>query len=224
MTQKEQFLTLVETSLKQIDLHKHIALACEVDDLIVSLHDKVLAHFSALKDLVLGNELSVNYTNQFTNDINQTLNNFPYRQQQNILFIQPQNKEGIKKSIEGNLLAIEKQIKLMQFNLDFFKKLNFLNSNIVAIGANGSGKTTLSNDLKKYLPNNGVVISAQKVLIIPTFSGISNFANTTQQLQSSQVADKSLKVTYTTENNGNAYQIRFYKFRFILFVKIYIRY
>jgi ABC-type cobalamin/Fe3+-siderophores transport system ATPase subunit len=207
MTQKEQFLALAEASIKQIDLHKQVALACEVDDLIVSLHDEVLTHFSALKDLVSGSELSVNYTNQFTNDINQTLNSFPYRQQQNIQFIQPQNKEGIKKNIEGNLLSIEKQLKLMQFNLEFFKKLNFLNSNIVAVGANGSGKTTLSNDLKKYLPNNGVVISAQKVLIIPTFSGISNYENTTKQLQSAQVADKSLKVTYTTENSGNAYHL-----------------
>ncbi len=207
MTHKEQFLVLVEASIKQIELHKQIALACDVDGLIVSLNDKVLKHFYALKDLVSGSELSVNYTNQFSNDINQTLNSFPFRHHQNIQFIQSQNKEEIKKSFESNFLEIEKQIKLMQFNLDFFNKLNFLNSNIVAVGANGSGKTTLSNDLKKYLPNNGVVISAQKVLIIPTFSGISNYTNTAQELKSSQVADKSLKVTYTTENSNNAYTL-----------------
>lgn len=207
MTHIEQFLALAEASIQQINQNKQIALACEVDDLLVSLHDKVLEHFSTLREIVSLNELSVNYLKQFTNDINQTLNHFPYRQHQNTLFIQPQNKDEIRKNIESNLLAIEKQITLMKFNLDFFSKLNFLNSNIVAVGANGSGKTTLSNDLKKYLPNNGVVISAQKVLIIPTFSGISNYANTTQQLQSSQVADKSLKVTYSTESNNNAYSL-----------------
>jgi len=207
MTHIEQFLELTEASIQQINQNKQIALACEVDDLLVSLHDKVIEHFSTLKEIVSVNELSVNYSNQFTNDVNQTLNHFPYRHHQNTSLIQPQNKEEIRKNIESNLLAIEKQITLMKFNLDFFSKLNFLNSNIVAVGANGSGKTTLSNDLKKYLPNNGVVISAQKVLIIPTFSGISNYANTTQQLQSSQVADKSLKVTYSTESNNNAYSL-----------------
>jgi len=93
------------------------------------------------------------------------------------------------------------------FNLDFFGKLNFFNSNIVAIGANGSGKTTLSNDLKKYLQNTGVVISAQKVLIIPTFSGVSNINNTSKKLQESQTTDKSLRVTYSTENQGSSWNV-----------------
>src|SRR5690606_25271096 len=150
MTHIEQFLELTEASIQQINQNKQIALACEVDDLLVSLHDKVIEHFSTLKEIVSVNELSVNYSNQFTNDVNQTLNHFPYRHHQNTSLIQPQNKEEIKKNIESNLLAIEKQITLMKFNLDFFSKLNFLNSNIVAVGANGSGKTTLSNDLKKY--------------------------------------------------------------------------
>lgn len=207
MTEKDNFLQFIETTLKQLNLHRRIAVECEVDEIMIDLHDKIISHSSILQELVINTELSVNYINQFLNDITQTLNSFPYRQHQNIDFIQSQNKEQLKKSIENQILPLEKQLKLLQFNLDFFKKLNFFNSNIVAIGANGSGKTTLSNDLKKYLPNTGVVISAQKVLIIPTFSGVSNFNNTNQKLQNSQVADKSLKVTYSTENNGNAYHI-----------------
>ena len=72
MTEKEHFLALADASIKQVDLHKQIAIASEVDELIISLHEKVLTHFTTLRDLVSANELSVNYTNQFTNDINQT--------------------------------------------------------------------------------------------------------------------------------------------------------
>lgn len=207
MNERDTFLQNIELTLKQLSLHRQISAECNVDEIMIELHDKVILHVSNVQDIVSATELSVNYINQFQNDINQTLNNFPYRQQQNLDFLQSQNREQLKTNIEYQILPLEKQLKLLQFNLDFFRKLNFFNSNIVAIGANGSGKTTLSNELKKYLPNTGVVISAQKVLIIPTFSGVSNFNNTNQKLQTSQIADKSLKVTFSTENNGNAYQI-----------------
>jgi energy-coupling factor transporter ATP-binding protein EcfA2 len=207
MNERDTFLQNIELALKQLSLHRQISAECNVDEIMIELHDKVIFHISNVRDIVSTTELSVNYINQFQNDINQTLNNFPYHQQQNLDFLQSQNREELKINIEYQILPLEKQLKLLQFNIDFFRKLNFFNSNIVAIGANGSGKTTLSNDLKKYLPNTGVVISAQKVLIIPTFSGVSNFNNTNQKLQTSQVADKSLKVTFSTENNGNAYHI-----------------
>ena len=207
MNERDTFLQNIELTLKQLSLHRQISVECNVDEIMIELHDKVILHVSTVLDITSTTELSVNYINQFHSDINQTLNNFPYRQQENLDFLQSQNREQLKTNIESQILPLEKQLNLLQFNLDFFKKLNFFNSNIVAIGANGSGKTTLSNDLKRYLPNTGVVISAQKVLIIPTFSGVSNFNNTNQKLQTSQVADKSLKVTFSTENNGNAYHI-----------------
>jgi len=207
MTEKETFLQLIETSLIQLNLHRQISVECEVDEIILELHDKTIFQCGILKDLVTSRDLSLNYIKQFQNDLTQTINCFPYRNHQNFEFIQTQNKETFKKTIENQIIPIEKQLKLLQFNLDFFNKLNFFSSNIVAIGANGSGKTTLSNDLKKYLPNTGVVISAQKVLIIPTFSGVSNYNNTNQKLQQSQTADKSLKVTYSTESNGNSWSI-----------------
>jgi energy-coupling factor transporter ATP-binding protein EcfA2 len=207
MTQRDTFIQNMELALKQLTLHKEIATECQVDEKMIDLHDKVISYASTVRDIVNTNELSVNYINQFQNDINKTLSHFPYRQQQNLDFLKTQNKEQLKRNIEDQIIPLEKQLKLLQFNIEFFRKLNFFSSNLVAIGANGSGKTTLSNDLKKYLPNTGVVISAQKVLIIPTFSGVSNFNNTNQKLQTSQVADKSLKGTYSTESKGNAYSM-----------------
>lgn len=207
MTEKDKFLEFIETTLLQLGLHNEICKICEVNEIMVDLHDKIILHCYILKKVISEKNLATNYIQQFQNDLTQALNYLPYRKHQNLDFIQPQNKEIIKTGIENQIFPLENQLKLLQFNFDFFTKLNFFNSNIVAIGANGSGKTTLSNDLKKYLPNTGVVISAQKVLIIPTFSGVSNFNNTNQKLQNSQVADKSMKVTYSTESNGNAYSL-----------------
>lgn len=207
MTPKETFLNFIETSLQQIILHKQIAVECEVNDYMLDLHDKVINHFRKLQSTVSALEMSFNYINQFQTDINQTLTFFPYIQQSDLKFININQKPQYKGAIEIQNANINNQLKQLEFNFDFFKKLGFFNNNIVAIGANGSGKTTLSNDLKKYLPKTGVVISAQKVLIIPTFSGVSNFNNTNQKLQQSQTADKSLKVTYSTENNGNSWGI-----------------
>lgn len=204
---KETLLDFIEISIKQIELHKQISTECEVDKVMIELHDKTSSAFEIVKNVLTENDLAVNYIQQFHNDISQTLNFFTYRQHQNLSFIQPHNKEDLKKGIENQIIPLEKQLKQVNFNLDFFRKLNFFSSNIVAVGANGSGKTTLSNDFKKYLPNTGIVISAQKVLIIPTFSGVSNFNNTSQKLQQSQAIDKSLKVTYSTENQGNSWSI-----------------
>ena len=204
---KDTLLDFIENSFKQIELHKQISTECEVDEVVLGLHDETNSVFEIVKTIVTERNLTVNYLQQFHNDLSQTLNFFTYRQHQNLSFIQPHNKEDLKRGIENQIIPLEKQLKQVNFNLDFFRKLNFFSSNIVAVGANGSGKTTLSNDLKKYLPNTGIVISAQKVLIIPTFSGVSNFNNTSKKLEHSQAIDKSLKVTYSTENQGNSWSI-----------------
>lgn len=207
MTEKDNFIEFISVTIKQLELHKQISIICEVEEIILNLHDKVIAHCESLNQVVKEKTLATNYIQQFQNDLNQTCNYFPYRQQQDLSFIQESNNEGLKNTINNQIEPLEKQLQLMLFNFGFFTKLNFFNSNIVAIGANGSGKTTLSNDLKRYLPNTGVVISAQKVLIIPTFDGVSNFNSTNQKLQQSQNADKSSKVTFSTENNGSSYNI-----------------
>lgn len=204
---KEILLDFIEISTKQIQLHKQISTACEVDEILLELHDKTIFAFETVKKIVTERNLAVNYIQQFQNDLSQTLNSFAYRQYSDLSFIQPHNKEDLRRNIERQVIPLENQLKQVNFNLDFFNKLNFFSSNIVAVGANGSGKTTLSNDFKKYLPNTGIVISVQKVLIIPTFSGVSNFNNTSQKLQQSQTIDKSLKVTYSTENQGNSWSI-----------------
>ncbi len=53
-----------------------------------------------------------------------------------------------------------------------FRSVGFVDKNTVIVGANGSGKTTLANNLKKTLNSlDGIVIPAQKLLLVPTFAG-----------------------------------------------------
>jgi len=206
MTNKEIFFEFLEDCLKQLYHHRQIAVNCNVEARTIGLNDKIIEHCEVLKVIAKNTELSINYINQFQGDVNQALNYFPYRLFTN-LEIQEDQKPGAKKNIESHSDNIELALIQLQFNLSFFQKLGFLNKSIVAIGANGSGKTSLSNGLKKYLPQNGVVISAQRILIVPTFSGISNINSTSQKLAANQVADKTYKTTYSTENQGNAYGI-----------------
>lgn len=207
MTTKETFLEILSKSIGIINFQESISQKVDCIAKTTEIINDVSKHFSMLHHFVESNELSDNYINQFTNEVNQTLNLFPYRNQINLDFILEGHKSSIKLTLESQNTALENQLKLMQFNFDFFSKLGFFQNNVVAVGANGSGKTSLSNELKKYLPQNGVVIAAQKILIVPTFSGISNETTTNQKLAETQSADKTLKTTYSTESNGNAYHI-----------------
>ncbi len=206
VTKQDQLIEFIDAAIGQVDNQKLLSIQFQVSDESIELHKKVINHFKKIKYLLETTKLSLNYVNQFLNEVTQTLELFPYRKHKSNQ-VQPDQVENAKHGIETYNHRITYQLELIEFNYNFFEKLGFLRDNIVAVGANGSGKTTLSNGLKKYLPQNGVVISAQKVLIVPTFSGISNYDVTNQKLQTIQQADKSLRTTYSTESNGNSYHI-----------------
>jgi energy-coupling factor transporter ATP-binding protein EcfA2 len=110
--------------------------------------------------------------------------------------------EHIIQNIDGQI--IKHNIESMWFNYDFFCNLGFFEKNIVVIGANGSGKTSLTNKLKYVLPDRtSIVISAQKILIIPTFDGISNYNNTSKELTKTYGYDKQNKSTYDAKKSDS---------------------
>lgn len=206
MGQKGTILQLIETSISELKNQLEIAITCELESNSINQINDLLLHFNKVFEIISDSNLSDNYLIQFQNEIQQTMSLFQFRKQ-HVDFNNPSSISLLKSKLEAQSEKIGKQIELLTFNFDFFSKLGFFRNNIVAIGANGSGKTSLSNNLKQYLPKSGVVISAQKILIIPTFSGISNFEHTNQKLSAAQTADKTLKTTYNTESNGNAYGI-----------------
>jgi hypothetical protein len=63
---------------------------------MIELHDKVILYVSNILDIFSATGLSVNYINQFHSDINQTLDNFTYLKEQNLDFLESQNREQLK--------------------------------------------------------------------------------------------------------------------------------
>jgi ABC-type dipeptide/oligopeptide/nickel transport system ATPase component len=197
MTEKDQLISLLNDTIHQALNHKKTAISSDADEIILNLHDELISRLDFLKTFISEKDIPINYIKQFQNELNQTLQYLPYRFQ-NFHSTDAQSKTAFQLSFKQHLPNLEKQLKQFDFLLHFFDKIGYIDENIVAIGANGSGKSTLSNELKKLLPNTGVVISAQKILIIPTFSGISNYSNTTAELKKVQIADKSLRTTFNS--------------------------
>lgn len=73
------------------------------------------------------------------------------------------------------------------YSYDIWKQLGFLKENVVLIGVNGSGKSTLAQLIQSTLPSkNGIVINAQKYLIIPTLNSIPSYNRVLRKLNEFQ--------------------------------------
>lgn len=187
----EFFKTFVESALKELMLHRQIAFECGCKDETLNIFDDTIHLCQSLNEIAVEGALKVNYLNQFQGSIESILQYLNYRGQQDTKFLERVDKMGIRDSIDANADPISQFYDKLKFNLDFFKKIGFFTSNVVAIGANGSGKTSLSNKFKNYLHNNGVVISAQRILFVPNFDSISNPSTTATALRKTQLRDKS---------------------------------
>ena len=90
----------------------------------------------------------------------------------------------------------------------FFSDLNFVLENTIIIGANGSGKSTLASTLKATIDErDGIVIPAQKLLIVPTFDNTPNFSNSSTEYEKYQKSYSDGKTTYNaSQTNDIPYQ------------------
>lgn len=194
--QLENFLAFIEQAKENLNIDRQAAFELECSESTLDILDKVIALTNMLEEKAKVGDLKVNYLNQFQSNLNSILSSLSFRGHKDINFIAHRDdnwKTSIKKQIEQNSLNISTQYHHIEFNIDFFDKIGYFDSNVVAIGANGSGKTTLSNKFKSYLQNNGVVISAQRILLVPSFDAISNPSKTASELKQTQVRDKSNK-------------------------------
>lgn len=97
------------------------------------------------------------------------------------------------KTIADQIINIDKLCE----TYDFYKKLGFAQKNTVLVGANGCGKTSLANLLKRTLDNrDGIVIPAQKLLILPKFSNTPNLASAMTHFEQYQNDILTDKVTF----------------------------
>lgn len=86
----------------------------------------------------------------------------------------------------------------------FYKDLGFFTENIVVVGANGSGKSTLANNLKTTIDErDGIVIPAQKLLIIPTFDNTPNYNTSNQEYKKYEKNHSDNKTTYNASKTDD---------------------
>lgn len=194
--QLEAFLTYIESAKKDLNIHRQVSFELSCNESTLDIIDKIIVLITSIEDKAATGNYQINYLNQFRTNIDSILGNLPFRGQQNTSFIPSQNEHWVtqnRNNIEQRTVNFIRFYDQLNFNIDFFNKIGFFNNNVVAIGANGSGKTTLSNKFKSYLQNNGVVISAQRILLVPSFDSISNPAKTASELKQSQLRDKTNK-------------------------------
>ncbi|WP_162622439.1 DUF4435 domain-containing protein [Acinetobacter baumannii] len=108
-----------------------------------------------------------------------------------VLYFTEQNFGGFEEYIHFNEI-----FNNIAFTLNFFEQLNYLTQNMVLLGANGSGKSSLAFNLKCSLGKYSLIISAQKLLLIPEFDSISNTNNTKSLLLNQQENINHHRYTY----------------------------
>lgn len=194
--QLQNFLNFISTAKADLNLHRQVAFELDCSENSLDILDKVIGLSTEIEEKSSQSSYPINYLNQFQSNINSMLGNLPFRGQKDTSFMPVGNENWnlrTKNQLEQQIANISNLYNQLEFNIDFFRKIGFFNNNVVAIGANGSGKTTLSNKFKSYLQNNGVVISAQRILLVPNFDAISNPTKTATDLKQYQLRDKSNK-------------------------------
>lgn len=113
------------------------------------------------------------------------------------------NSEQKKKYDEKHIELTSKFQKYLQA-YQLFKCIGYAEKNIVIIGANGSGKTTLAYNLKETLStDDGIVIPAQKLLLVPTFDSIPLYKREKDAFSSYQKKILDDKRTFNSKSNDD---------------------
>ncbi|MDQ8750636.1 AAA family ATPase [Elizabethkingia miricola] len=192
----DSFLYFIEKLKKELNFNRQAAFELGCNTSTLDILDKALSLLPKLEEKATQGEIKVNYINQFQSNLNNIFSNLIFFGRVDTSFIDNQHeswKAEYKRNYEQNSLEILRQYEQIEFNIDFFNKIGYFDNNVVAIGANGSGKTSLSNQFKTYLQYNGIVISAQRILLVPSFHSIANPIKTASELKEFQTKDKSNK-------------------------------
>ncbi|CAD5277586.1 MULTISPECIES: AAA family ATPase [unclassified Imperialibacter] len=190
------FIDFFSSAKRDLNLEREVAFEVGCSEAALQILDEAIFASGIVEEKFTIGHLKINHVNQFHPNISSIQGALRFRGQPDSSFVRQQDddwKNDAKKLIQQASAQISFQLQQLNFNLAFFEKIGYLSGHIVAIGANGSGKTTLSNLFKTYLGDNGVVISAQRILLVPNFDSISNPTYTANELRDSQARDKTNK-------------------------------
>ena len=196
---------------KEAILHKEAYNLLEIEEKKLTIFDVIIEIATKIETQISITKIDSSYLQLYNTQISQILGNLPYRGQADANFVIHQNVQWKEQQKDSFLQYIYSTITKItdgfKFQIDFFDKIGNFDSNIVIVGANGSGKTSLSEKLKQYLNNNGVVISAQRLLKLPTFENISNPEITANKLKEEQLRGKTYKNADDFRYIGNEFEI-----------------
>jgi ABC-type dipeptide/oligopeptide/nickel transport system ATPase component len=184
--------------IKESNLHKEIYDKLGISQEKISVFDEIIELANKVNSQLSENEnVDANYNRLYTDQANRILSIMQFRGQADSNFVNHQNEHWKTQNFQqfDNHLYINfcSHVKSLLFQVNFFEKIGNFNSNIVLVGANGSGKTSISEKLKEYLNNNGVFISAQRILLLPLFETVSNPVVTASKLKKEQTRTKTYK-------------------------------
>lgn len=160
-------------------------------------YEDIFSFVAQVEKTIRENEYSMRYANQFAEALDKVISAFGTDYGHNAtdkrIYLTDGEKPIQKRQQEARQDEIDSTFKRAEQSFDFFSKLKFFNRDLVVIGANGSGKTTLTLYAKEHIRNYGVVISAQRILLLPNFNNVKNAAITTDELKEIQTADKRIR-------------------------------
>jgi ABC-type cobalamin/Fe3+-siderophores transport system ATPase subunit len=186
-------INLINDLIDRIAYARELSTAAKVKKEMFELYDRVHEPLVNLKSIIETNKFSIHYGDLLGRSLNDFISGFS--SSTNSLNCKPIIlQEAEQKTFRYQQERDEPEIlsALTQFLIvsDLFIKLDFLNSNLVVVGANGCGKTSLAVDIKNHIRENGILISAQRILQLSPLDGIKNTSVISEQLKDVQISSK----------------------------------
>ncbi|EOD4267094.1 TPA: DUF4435 domain-containing protein [Acinetobacter baumannii] len=198
-------VTLIDI-LGRLNLLKEISVSLNCEIQIKQEIERSLNFINSLNSEIndKGDKIPLHYIENIIDNIRVYRDNVPYFNERDKNEASPQIAEQIKSIINGAFSTdsfLVDMFNRLEFISNFFKELNFLSDNMVLLGANGSGKSSLASYLKSSLGINSLIISAQKLLFIPSFNSLQNPKNTQSTLNSQQNINNNMKWSFSADDH-----------------------
>jgi hypothetical protein len=182
-------MNLIHMIMDRIAFARELSLAAGVKQELLDLYGLVESELTNLKSTIESNDFSMNYTNKLAKDLDKLASAFPrsYGVDRRPVTLQESEISTFKNQQERDQPDIEKALQQFKTTASFFTKLDFFNRDLVIVGANGSGKTSLAKHFTTHIKNNGILISAQRILKLPAYNSIRSYAATADHVKEIQL-------------------------------------
>lgn len=204
--EKEELIEHIQQCIVRLEVLKSVEDSLDKDIFQKVSVSEVLEWLRKINDDIISDTIPISFYNKIIHNI-QTLSieELPTEKESYEKLIQKTSGNSVPSTHENNK-ALKKLSKAKEFvdSFHLYIGLGYVLKNTVIIGANGCGKTSLANVLTKTLDiKDGIVIPAQKLLIIPTYNSTPNYDSTFQKFDSYQKEVLDDKRTYNASKEDD---------------------